>query len=267
MKTLLLIVTVISMFFPRILRSQNQISVCETKATHLICPEKVSYLQVGDNNCIIAEIVPEHPNMVRVKALGVFDGESSLTLVSAGKVYSLFVNYADANDISYRLETFTSEKAGHVTGSILQDYLLRELSYQLLSDGRNHAYKKEKKNGIVFGLINIYLKQDLLFFELKITNKTEMGFDVESFNWWLDDKKQYKATNAQEYQFKPEYQHYNLSFIPAKTTIREVFVIPKMTIPDKKVLRIELLEKAMGNTGRKLMIEIKNEDIMSACEF
>ena len=73
------------------LNGQNFIHVSESKATHLICPEKVTYLQTGDHSCILAEIVPEHPSLVRIKAATQFEGETSLTLVCAGKVYSVLV--------------------------------------------------------------------------------------------------------------------------------------------------------------------------------
>ncbi len=248
--------------------AQNQICVCETKATHLICPEKVSYLMAGDHSLIIAEIVPEHPNMVRVKAVEPFEGESSLTVVSANKVYSLFVAYENTNEISYRLESFHSEKTGETNGTLLPEYLLKEISHQILSKNRkNVKNRKDKKDGIKLRLTNIFLKEDVLFFEIQMTNKTNMGYDVENFHWWIDDKKQHKSTNVQEYQVTPDYQHYNIKYIPAKTTLREVFVLPKLTIPDKRVLRIEMLEKALGNTGRKLVLEIQNKDILQAKQF
>ena len=228
----------------------------------------MSYLQAGDNSLIIAEVVPEHPNMIRIKAIEPFEGESSLTIVSSDKVYSLFVKYANTNKISYDLESFHSVKTGNSGSNILPEYLLKEYSHQILSKGKKHIKNlKEKKDGITFQLINIYLKQDVLFFELQITNSTNMGYNVEGFHWWIDDKKQYKSTNVQEYQITPEYHHYNIKYIPAKTTLREVFVLPKLTIPDKRILRIEMLEKALGNTGRKLTMEIQNRDIMKAGDF
>lgn len=262
------IIYIVFFLFSTAIFAQNQIKVCETKASHIICPEKVSYLQVGDHKKIIAEIVPEHPNLVRVKALEDFEEESSLTIVSANKVYSLFVKYADTNKISYWLKDFHSVKTGTINSSVLPDYLLREMSYQILSRNKKHIKKrKEKKDGIKFQLTNIYLKNDALFFELEITNTTNMGYDVEGFNWWIDDKKQYKSTNVQEYLIEPEYQHYNIGYIPGKTTLREVFVLPKLTIPDKRILRIEMLEKALGNTGRKLSLDVKNKDILEAKNF
>ena len=245
--------------------AQDQISVCETKTTHLICPEKVSYLQVGDHSRIIAEIVPEHPNMVRVKAIGSFEGESSLAVVCANRAYSIFVTYGNPRGISYRLESFPSEKIVDAQNNSLPEYLLKELSHQILSKHWIHIKKRKvKKDGIRFRLTNIYQKKDVLFFELEIFNKTNIGYDIENFHWWIDDKKQYKSTNVQEYQLAPNYQHYKVKTIPAKTSIREVFVLPKLSIPDKRILRIEMLEKALGNTGRKLSLDIQNKDILKA---
>lgn len=266
MKRIILIIAVTLIYLSSF--AQNQIKVCETKATHLICPEKVSYLMAGDQSRIIAEIVPEHPNMVRVKAVKPFEGESSLTVVSANKVYSLFVVYENTNEISYRLESFHAEKAGETRGTLLPEYLLKEMSYQILSKNKKHVKnRKTKKDGIKLQLTNIYLKEDVLFFEIQMTNKTNMGYDVENFHWWIDDKKQYKSTNVQEYPITPDYQHYNVKYIPTKTSLREVFVLPKLTIPDKRILRIEMLEKALGNTGRKLSLEIQNKDILQAKQF
>ncbi len=251
-----------------VVHAQNQILVCESKASHIICPEDVSYIQVGDHRKLMAEVVPEHPKLVRVKAVEAFDSESSLTIVCANKVYALFVKYADASQISYRLNDFHSTKIADKGNSVLPEYMLRELSHQILAKNKCHVRKrKEKNDGLRFRLRNIFLKNDALFFELEITNQTNMGYDVDAFHWWIDDKKQYKASNAQEYLIEPNYQHYNLKYIPAKTTLREVFVLPKLSIPDKRILRVEMLEKALGNTGRKLSLELKNKDILEAAEI
>lgn len=260
-----IIILIAIFFFSLAGFAQNLIEVCQSKTSHIISKEKVTYLQVGDHNKIIAEIAPEHPNIVRIKAVEEFEGESSLTILSANKVYSLFVKYNDTNKISHRLEDFHSvETTGTASGKI-PEYLLRELSHQILTKNKKHVKKcKEKKDGIKFQLTNIYLKNDILFFELEITNQTNLGYEVENFHWWIDDKKQYKATNVQEYQVGQEYQHYNIKYIPAKTKLREVFVLPKLTIPDKRILRIEMLEKALGNTGRKLTLNVENKQILEA---
>jgi conjugative transposon TraN protein len=245
--------------------AQNQISVSATTATHIICPEKVTYLQVGDHEKIASEVVPEHSNLVRIKAVESYEGTSSLTLVSAGKLYSFLVDFAETGPIEYRLEQFSGEETGLPAGGPVPEYILSELSRQMLfSRGRNIRNRKTKNEGIILRLEKIGQNNDLLFFQISITNKTNIGYRVEDFNWWIDDKRELKATNIQEYQVHPKYQYYDVTWIPAETTLKEVFVLPKLTIPEKRILRIEMLEKALGNTGRKLSLEIKNKDILKA---
>ena len=259
------IFSIIFLFIQLSLLAQNQISVSTTKATHIICPEKVSYLQVGDHTKIASEVVPEHPNLVRIKAVEPYEGTSSLTLVSAGKLYSFLVEYNENGSIDYQLEQFSGKKTGLPAGGPVPEYILSELSRQMLfSRGKRIKNRKSKNEGMVLRLEKIGLNNDLLFFQISITNKTNIGYRVEDFNWWIDDKRQLKATNVQEYQVRPKYQNYGVSYIPAETTLREVFVLPKLTIPEKRILRIEMLEKALGNTGRKLSLEIKDKDILRA---
>jgi conjugative transposon TraN protein len=247
------------------IHAQNYIHISESKATHLICPEKVTYLQVGDPARIMAEVVPEHPSLVRIKAAEPFEGETSLTLVCGGKVYSLLAGYQNTGQVNYHLKSFRGDDSVISSEGKVPEYVLKELGNQILSKKANHIRnRKSKKEGMQLRLNNIWLSNDLLFFEVSITNKTNIGYRVEGFNWWIDDKKQLKATNVQEYPVLPQSQHYGVSYVPAGTTLREVFVLSKLTIPDKRVLRIEMLEKALGNTGRKLSLEIKNRDILSA---
>lgn len=251
--------------FSLAITAQNQIEICQNKATHLIAKEKITYVQVGDPDKLIAEVVPEQPNMVRIKALDEFNEESSLTVVSANRSYSLFVKYSDADRISYILEDFHWEKAGDMNIGPVPEYYLKELCSQILSkDIQKPVRAKSHKDGIIFRLRNIYLKQDLLFFELEISNTTNIALDVDDYHWWIGDKKRTKATNVQEYPVDKVYQHYNWESIPAKTTLREVVVLPKFMVPDKRILKIELLEKALGNTGRKLSLKVKNKEILKA---
>jgi len=245
--------------------AQNILKISDSKTSHLVCPDKVKYVQAGDYSIIQAEVVPELANMVRVKAVQPFDKSTSLTIVCADRIYSFELQYGNDAPITYPIETFDSQKAMTFSGKMMPDYVLKDLSDQVL-DQHRHKFRKRKteKDGIKIRLNSIHLKNDALFFELQITNKTNMAYDVESFNFWITDKKKAKATNVQEYQVFPQYQQNKVQRIPGEVTVREVFVIEKMTIPDQRILKIELNEKALGNTGRKLSFNLKNKDIMKA---
>jgi conjugative transposon TraN protein len=240
-------------------------SINENKVIHLISKEKITYLQVGNPDLVLAEIVSEHPNLVRVKATGEFEQESSLSLVSDGRMYSIRLNYGKIQKNSFHLKDLKGVSANLYVGGLLREEDLKSCTRMILdkkSKGTN--VRKCKNDGIHFSVRNIYLKNTALFFELEIRNKTDMDYEVESFHWWITDKKRMKATNTQEYQIHPVYQYYEIQCVPAQSKIREVFVLPKFTITEQRMLRIELREKALGNTGRQLRLEVKNKDIIKA---
>jgi len=242
---------------------QNKISINENKVIHLISKKKITYLQVGNPQLVLSEIVPEHPNLMRIKGVIPYEGESSIALVTGGKLYSIHLSYGQTKEISYQLDEFEGMSANLYHGTLMREEDLKKTCRFILSHKRTHtSLRKGRSDGIQFSLQNIYLLDDALFFELEIENKTNMAYDVESFKWWIDDKKRLKATNTQEYLIHPQFQYYGLKRIPAQSKAREIFVLPKFTITDKKILRIELLEKALGNTGRKVSLELKNRDIL-----
>ena len=244
---------------------QNKILINENKVIHLIAKGKITYLQVGNPDLILAEIVSEHPNLARIKAVKKYEGESSIALVTGGKLYSFRLGYGQAKEISYPLDDFKHTNANLYQGTLMREEDFEKTCRFILSHKRTYTSKrKSKSSGIQVCLQNIYLLDDTLFFELEIDNKSNMAYDVESFKWWIDDKKRLKATNTQEYQIHPKFQYGELKRIPAQSKAREIFVFPKFTITDKKVLRIELLEKALGNTGRKVALELKNKDLLKA---
>jgi len=243
----------------------DTLKISDTKASHLVCPDKVSYVQAGDYSLVQAEVVPELSNLVRIKATRPFDKETSLTVVCNNRIYSFELCYGNDAPVTYLLESFSSQDAKTFSGKLMPDYLLKDLGDRVLDKHRkNYRKRKMEKDGIKIRLNSIHLKNDALFFELEVTNQTNMAYDVESFHFWITDKRQTKATNVQEYQITPDYRRNKVSRIPGETTLREVFVFEKMTIPDGRILKIELNEKALGNTGRKLSLNLKNKDILKA---
>ena len=246
-------------------KTANTLQVSDTKTTHLVCPDKVDYVQAGDYSLVQAEVVPELSNLVRIKATHPFEEPASLTVVCDDRIYSFELCYGNDAPITYPVETFASQEAHTFSGKLMPDYVLRELSDEILDEhGHNYRKRKTRKDGIQIRLNSIHLRDDALFFEVEIWNTTQLSFEVENCYWWITDKRQTKATNVQEYQVLPDYQRNKLTSIPGQTCVREVFVFPKMTIPDQRVLTIELNEKALGNTGRKLSLELKNKDILKA---
>ena len=248
--------------------AQTILQLSDKKSIHVVCPDKVLYVLCGDEVSIQAEIVPELSNLVRVKALRPFEGQSSLTVVCAGRIYSVAAQFGNCEILTYQLESLPSEKAFPFSGKLMPDSSFKAASDQVLSrEGKHSGHHRTEKNGILMRVKDICVKGDALFLEVQVTNLTNMAFDTEAFNFWIADRRQQKATNIQEYQLVPDYTRFNIKRVSAGERVREVFVIEKLTIPDKRVFRIEMIEKAPGNTGRKLTLKLKNRDLLRAVKL
>ena len=224
--------------FTTIGSAQNILNLSDKKSVHVVCPDKVLYVSCGDDSSIEAEILPELSNIVRVKAFHPFEGQTSLTVVCAGRIYSVAAMFGSCDVLTYKLESLPSEKAFPYSGKLMPDESLQGISDQILSGKGNHAvHRRIRKNGLQMEVSGICIKGDALFLEVQVTNCTNMAFDVEAFNLWIADKRQQRATNVQEYQLTPDYARFELKRVPAGKRAHEVFVIEKLTIPDKRVLR------------------------------
>ena len=75
------------------------------------------------------------------------------------------------------------------------------------------------------------------------------------------DKKVAKRTAIQETVIDPVRSYNEILVIGGKRTVRTVYTVPQFTIPDDKILVIELVEK---NGGRHQTIRVENSDIVAA---
>ncbi|WP_400194234.1 conjugative transposon protein TraN [Hymenobacter sp. B81] len=66
--------------------------VSDQKTTHLVFPSPVTYVDLGSSGLMAAK-APSAENIVRVKASAAGFGETNMTVLSGGKLYSFLVNY------------------------------------------------------------------------------------------------------------------------------------------------------------------------------
>ena len=114
MKTFLILI--ICALFQFSVSAQNILKISDTKTSHLVCPDKVQYVQSGDYSIVQVEVVPELSNLIRVKAVQPFDKPTSLTVVCADRIYSFELQYGNDAPITYPIETFDSQKAMTFSG-------------------------------------------------------------------------------------------------------------------------------------------------------
>ena len=88
-----------------------------------------------------------------------------------------------------------------------------------------------------------------------------MPFLTDFIRYKIVDKKVAKRTAIQETIVTPVRSYNEELVIHGKSTVRTVYTIPQFTIPDDKMLVIELMEK---NGGRHQTVRVENSDIVAA---
>ena len=135
-----------------------------------------------------------------------------------------------------------------------------------------------RAHGMKATVNNIYAVGDYFFIDFSLRNKTKIPYDIEEIRVKLTDKKDYdieeirvkltdkketKATNSQTIELSPVFTLNSTRKF--RKDYRNVMVLPKLTFPDEKVLRIEISENQIS--GRVIVLTVEYEDILHADGF
>ena len=96
---------------------------------------------------------------------------------------------------------------------------------------------------------------------MKIKNNSTIDYDIEVLQFYIRDKKKGKRTAVQENELKPLHVSGNIAQDKSFNQNIIVVALDKFTIPDKKFMGIQIMEK---NGGRHLIMKLNNKDILKA---
>jgi conjugative transposon TraN protein len=247
---------------PRMVKAMS-LAVSDTKTTNLIFPYAVVSVDRGSKDVLVQK-ARNVENVLQVKVAADTFAGSNLTVITAdGNLYSFNLDYvARPATLNWRLEVAElshplvqfSDAAGN-KGRIGQ-----------MADRvavRKPAIKHSKASGydMEMALQGVYVHEDLLYFQLYLENNSALNYDVDQLRFFIEDKKQAKRTASQEQTLQPVYVAGNDKRIPGNSGQTLVVVIPKFTIPDKKLMIIQLSEV---NGGRHLQLKVKYKTLAGA---
>ena len=107
----------------------------------------------------------------------------------------------------------------------------------------------------------IYIHENIIYYQLQLNNQSPIDYDIDLLRFYIRDKRKAKRTAIQENEMKPLYIAGNTKSVKANSTSTLVIALEKFTIPDAKLLTIEIMEK---NGGRHLFLKVKNNKIIKA---
>ena len=251
-----------------------------SKTVHILFPSPVTYIDIGSMD-IIAGKADGAGNVVRVKAaVRNFTTETNLTVITEdGGFFSFDVHYAENPAVSTidisalkqpAVESGSSQpEPASAEGRVLLQEVGREKPAtvkRVLSDiyRQNRMDVKgvrTKKYGIGVEVLGIYVHNDVIYIHTMISNETNISFEVDARQFIVADRKLAKRTAQQQTPLEILRVCNDPTVVRGHQRQRTVFALQKFTIPDDKVLQLEIIER---NGARHQTVEIPAKELLDA---
>ncbi|MEB2774635.1 conjugative transposon protein TraN [Algoriphagus sp. D3-2-R+10] len=242
--------------------SASPISISDQLTTNLIFPQAIISVDRGSRN-ILVQKARTVENILQVKAENNKLADSNLTVITAdGKFYSFTVKYLkDPRQLNLKILPESDRGLAEFEKDIPSEVAILETAKKVAIKNRKIKPIRQRKYMTGLSLTGIYIEDDLLYFQIKLENQTNINYDVDQFRFFIRDNKQGKRTASQELEQIPVMILGKTGQIPAQSTQTLVVALSKFTIPDQKHLGIQLMEQ---QGGRHLKIKVKNRHIIQA---
>lgn len=229
--------------------AQTKLNITTDKTTSLVFPFAIKHVDRGTSS-ILAQQVKEAPEILLVKAAEKDFTETNLSVVTDdGSVYAFTVTY-DSKPAVWVLYL-----------PVNRTTTISSYANMILDNERTVKKIKDKKYNMRAGIRGIYIKDNIIYYQLYIKNDGTVDYDVDLLRFFIKDKKRSKRTAVQEVEQKPVHITGNYSKIKGNSKTVFVVAMEKFTVPDKKYLAVQITEK---NGGRHFMLKVSNKDIMQA---
>ncbi|WP_026451444.1 DUF4138 domain-containing protein [Aequorivita capsosiphonis] len=197
---------------------------------------------------------------------------SSLLIVNSdGSIFSYIVSYKEqleklnyfvpqSQSIGFEQPKFTEKSDSTNVANLFTDktfYYERFCSFLLNRKQRIGSIQK-RKNGIVLSLENIVFDKEELYFVIKIENKSTLDYDLNFLDISVQTRKQGKKKSLQRISQLPNFKFNLPNKVVKKEIKRMVYVLPKFSLGNDKMVILELNEK---NGERNLKLKVSNNFI------
>lgn len=253
------------------------VQVTFNKTVHILFPAAIRYVDLGSSD-IIAGKADGAENVLRIKAaVENFSGETNFSVITEdGHFYSFNALYSREPEI-LNIDMQALQRGGE-TGNApkrrgADDVKLPELGDNapaladlvMRSVYRNNERRIKhlgcKRFGVQMLVRGLYVHDGLYYLHTLLRNTSNVAFDVDFVRFKVVNKKIARRTAIQETILHPVRSYNEETTISGQSTVRTVYVLPKFTLPDDKILVIELFEK---NGGRHQVIRVEGIDIERA---
>lgn len=229
--------------------AQTTIAVSSNETVSLIFPFPIRHVDRGTKEVLVQQL-KQADNILLVKASTPQMAKTNLSVITGdGSVYSFAVNHSDRpGQWIYKVPLQTNANIATYANGILDNQ-------------RTIRGPRDSKWEIEAVIKGIYIKNEVIYYQLQFHNYSPIDYDIDLLKFFIKDKKKGKRTASQENELIPLHISGNTGQVKAHSSSVIVIALDKFTIPDAKLLAIQLMEK---NGGRHLRVTVKNKHILRA---
>lgn len=232
------------------------------KTSTIVFPASIVSVDRGSRDVIVQRL-HDVKNVLQLKANRVGFVETNLSVISSDGILRHFtVSYAkNPTILTIDLSSETSDNRKLLFDVSLTDVEIAKSKSVISSDKRRVHFTKECDGGVCLSLLGVYVKSDVMFYRMNITNKSDVDFNAELTKIYIRDKGRARRTASQEIEIQPISILGGVERIPGNGKQEIIIAIQKQMIPKSKYMMIELFE---DNNGRHLNLAIKSKAVVNA---
>lgn len=238
------------------------VAVAFSKTTNIIFPYSIVSVDIGSRD-VLAQKAKGVENILQIKAAKESFPQTNISIITAdGKLISFLVDYAEQPSVlNLSLTSISRQNTIAIPSETINQEQMEHYASMASESKEKIRGIKDKAFGIRFRLSGLFIHDDIMLLRFKISNQTNINYDIDQLRLYIRDQKRSKRTATQEIEILPVLVQNNTSKVAGQSDNTIVFAVPKFTIPDKKYLDVELMEK---NGGRHLELHVKNKKIVKA---
>ncbi len=244
-------------FSQSVIKSFN-LSVCYQKTTNLIFPYRIEKADIGSAD-VIGHKDANLNNVLFLKAGRKGFPVTNLSVyTSDGKLYSFLVQYKENPDTLNLIFSKDEKSVPTISDTVNEANLDSDANNILNQSNFLHRTMNDQEMKLI--LLGIYIKDHLMWFELKLENNSDIDFESENIRFSIKDKHSGKRTAVQETDLSPVWQNSDQN-VSGQSERDFVSAFPAFTINKHKKLLIQVSEK---NGCRQLILEIPARIILKS---
>jgi conjugative transposon TraN protein len=232
-----------------------------SKTTTIVFPYTIKTVDRGSQDVLVQK-AKGLENVLHIKAAQQGFIPTNLTVITAdAKLYSFVISY-DEESPQLNLSLHTT-KAGSPEMYFSAEGTNEEEVHKYSNLAFYHHNKisgaMSKKFEIKFQLNGIFIRDDILYYRIRVVNSSKINYDLDQLRFFIRDSNKIKRTASQEIEIVPIISYNKPTSIKGETENTTVFALPKFTIPSRKHLVIQLME---NNGSRHLELRLKKEKLL-----